>query len=207
MTGLINILLPPGKINLKIGLFFGSFNPVHIGHMAIANYLVEFTGINQLWFVVSPQNPFKKTENLLADHHRLELMLRAVNDDPRFRVSDVEFHLPKPSYTIDTLNALKEKFPTHQFVPILGSDNLEGLPQWKSYETILESYEIMVYPRPGFDPSKFILHRNILKVDAPLLEISSTFIRDSIRDRKNMRFFLPQKVWEYIQEMQFYKKP
>ena len=206
MTGLINILLPPGKINLKIGLFFGSFNPIHIGHMAIANYLVEFSEINQLWFVVSPQNPFKKIENLLSDHHRLEMTMQAVNDDPRFRVSDVELHMSKPSYTIDTLKTLQNKFPTHQFALILGSDNLEGFSQWKNYETILENYEIMVYPRPGFDPSKFISHKNIRNVDAPMIEISSSFIRDSIRNRKNMRFFLPQKVWEYMEEMQFYKK-
>jgi len=146
MTDLLNILLPPGKISLKIGLYFGSFNPVHIGHMAIANFLVEYGDIDQLWFVVTPQNPLKKKENLLNDIDRLEMMHIAVGDDFRFRVSDIEFRLPKPSYTIDTLTYLAEKFPAHHFSIIMGSDNLVNFHRWKNYEVIAQNYGIIVYP-------------------------------------------------------------
>jgi len=206
MTDLFNILLPPGKISMKIGLYFGSFNPVHIGHMAIANFLVEYGGIDQLWFVVSPQNPLKKKENLLNDYDRLEMMHLAVSDEQRFRVSDIEFRLPKPSYTIDTLTYLSEKFPTHHFSIIMGSDNLVNFHRWKNYEAIEQNYGIIVYPRPGFDPSSLQTFRDIRWVDAPLMEISSTFIREAIREGRNMRHFLPPRVWEYVDKMGFYKK-
>lgn len=204
MTDLLNILLPPGKISLKIGLYFGSFNPVHIGHMAIANYLVEYGGIDQLWFVVSPQNPHKKKENLLNDYDRLEMMHLAVGDDPRFRVSDIEYRLPKPSYTIDTLTHLSEKYPTHQFFIIMGSDNLASFHKWKNSESIQQNYNILVYPRPGFDRSS-VTQKNIRIVEAPLMEISSTMIRNALRERHDMRHFMPPRVWEYIDKMGFYR--
>jgi nicotinate-nucleotide adenylyltransferase len=206
MTDLFNILLPPGKISMKVGLYFGSFNPVHIGHMAIANFLVEYGGIDQLWFVVSPQNPLKKKENLLNDYDRLEMMHLAVSDEQRFRVSDIEYRLPKPSYTIDTLTYLSEKFPAHHFSIIMGSDNLVNFHRWKNFEAIKQNYGIIVYPRPGFDPSSTETFPDIRLVDAPLMEISSTFIREAIKEGRNMRHFLPPGVWEYVDKMGFYKK-
>ena len=205
MTDLLNILLPPGKISLKVGLYFGSFNPVHIGHMAIANYMVEYAGIDQLWFVVSPQNPHKRKENLLNDIDRLEMVHLAVDDDFRFRVSDIEFRLPKPSYTIDTLTHLSEKYPDHHFSIILGSDNLESLHKWKNADAILENYGIIVYPRPGFNKESFVHMHHVKIADAPLMELSSTFIRKALNDGKNIRHFLPPKVWGYIDKMGFYK--
>lgn len=204
MTGFINIFLPPEKITLKVGLFFGSFNPIHIGHMAIANYMAEYAGLQQVWFVVSPQNPFKKKEDLLNDFDRLELVRLAIGDDPRFRVSDAEFRMPKPSYTIDTLTHLSGKYPTHHFSLIMGSDNLTKFTQWKNYQEILNHYPILVYPRPGSPESPFT-HETILTIEAPLMEISSTFLRNAIREGHNMRCFFPEKVWEYIDKMNFYR--
>ena len=204
MSDLINILLPPGKIHLKIGLYFGSFNPVHIGHMAIANYMVEYAGIDQLWFVVSPQNPHKRKENLLNDIDRLEMVHLAVDDDYRFRVSDIEFRLPKPSYTIDTLTHLSEKYPDHHFSIIMGSDNLESMHKWKNSDAILAKYGIIVYPRPGFNKNNLGGFPKITIADAPLMEVSSSYIREALREGKNVRHFLPPKVWSYIDKMGFY---
>ena len=207
MSNLVSDILSPKVIRLKTGLYFGSYNPIYIGHLAIANYIVEFTGLNQLWFVVSPQNPHKKQENLLADYHRLELAHRAVDDDDRFRVSNIEFNLPKPSYTIDTLTYLHEKYPDYSFEILMGSDNLESFHKWKNSEIILENYGIIVYPRPGFDRSKIPTHKNITVVEnAPLMEISSSYIRDAIKAGKDIRHFMPQKAWQYLDEMNFYKK-
>ncbi len=190
---------------MKIGLFFGSFNPVHIGHLAIANYMVEFTDLKQLWFVISPHNPFKPKQSLLADHHRRTLMDIAVGNEERFRVSDIEFSMPKPSFTIDTLTWLKEKHPSHTFVLIMGSDGLPTFDKWKNYQMIEECYQRYVYPRPGYpvDPAE---HRNIIVVNAPLLEISSSFIREAIGNGKDIRYFLPPKVYDTIIEMSFYRK-
>ena len=207
MSNLISDIISPKSLQLKIGLYFGSYNPIHIGHMAIANYIIEFTDIDQLWFVVTPQNPLKGKDNLLEDYHRLELVTRAIGDDNRFRVSNIEFNLPKPSYTINTLTHLQEKFPNHSFVIIMGSDNLGSFHKWKNHEMILGNYGIIVYPRPGFDRDKLIVHPNITVAEgAPLMEISSSFIRDSIKKGKDVRHFMPQKVWEYLDEMNFYRK-
>ena len=188
---------------MKVGLYFGTFNPIHIGHMAIANYMVEFTDISQLWFVVSPQNPFKNTKNLLKDYHRLEMVIRAVDDDNRFSVSDIEFRLPKPSYTIDTLVYLKEKHPQHEFCLILGSDNLQSLRLWKNSDIIMRDYQLLVYPRPEYPITEKSM--NITIVEAPLMQISATFIRQAIAEGKNIDHFVPKKTWKYIQEMNFYK--
>ncbi len=206
MTDLINILLPPSKIRLKVGLFFGSFNPPHIGHLAIANFMTEFTEIDQLWFVVSPQNPLKDRGILLKDYDRLELVRLAVEGDLRFRVSDVEFRLPKPSYTIQTLTHLKEKFPDHTFLLIMGSDNLAHFTRWKDYRQILGNHAILVYPRPGITSGDFPVHENIRIVKAPLMEISSTFIREAVGAGKNMQYFVPPRVWDYMDKMNFYRK-
>jgi len=204
---ILDILAPKTNLQLKIGLYFGSYNPIHIGHLAIANYLVEYTEIDQLWFVISPQNPFKKKSNLLDDYQRLEMAHRAVEGDNRLRVSNIEFGMPKPSYTIDTLTYLKEQYPKYDFKILMGSDNLESFHKWKNYESIVKNYGVIVYPRPGFDKSKVKLHKNIsLAENVPLMEISSSFIRNAIHEDKDVRHFLPAKTWEYLEEMNFYKK-
>ncbi|HBL74171.1 MAG: nicotinic acid mononucleotide adenylyltransferase [Bacteroidetes bacterium GWF2_42_66] len=191
---------------MKIGLYFGTFNPIHIGHLAIANYMLEFAGIDQLWFVVSPQSPFKQKQNMLDDYQRLELVNRAIGDDLRMRVSSIEFKLPKPSYTIDTLTYLQEEFPAHRFSILMGSDNLENFHKWKNYEQIIENYPVIIYPRPGFDPLTVEVHKNIHITDAPIMEISATFIREAIKAGKDVRHFVPAKAWQYIEEMHFYTK-
>ena len=202
-----DILFSKTSLKLKVGLYFGSFNPIHIGHMAIANYMVEYTDLDQLWFVVSPQNPLKKKSNLLNDYHRFELVNRAIEDDNRFRASNIEFDLPKPSYTIDTLAYLSDKYPDYQFVILMGSDNLESFHKWKNFKTIVQNYGIIVYPRPGFEQAKVLKHENItIAKEAPLMEISSSFIRNAIKEGKDVRHYLPQNVWEYVDEMNFYKK-
>ena len=207
MTNLISDILSPKPVRMKVGLYFGSYNPIHIGHLAIANYIVEFTDIDQLWFVVSPQNPHKNKENLLADYHRFELVEKAIDDDYRFQVSNIEFVLPKPSYTVDTLARLNERFPNYSFAILMGSDNLENFHKWKNYEVILENYGIVVYPRPGFDKTKVQLHKNIMVAEgAPLMEISSTFIRNAVKEGKDVRHFMPPKAWKYLDEMNFYRK-
>lgn len=191
---------------IKTGLYFGSFNPIHIGHMAIANYMVEYTEIDQLWFVVSPQNPLKKKKTLLDDYQRLELVNRSIGDDLRFRASKVEFSLPKPSYTIDTLAYMSEKYPTHQFFILMGSDNLDNIHKWKNAEVLLENYDIIVYPRPGFNPETAKKYPRVQVANAPLMAISSTFIRESIKAGKDVRHFLPYRTWDYLSQMNFYKK-
>jgi nicotinate-nucleotide adenylyltransferase len=198
---------------MKTGLFFGSFNPVHIGHTAIANYFVEYAGLREVWFVVSPHNPLKERASLLAEYHRLELVRLALEDDPRFRASDIEFRLPKPSYTIDTLAYLTEKYPKREFVLIMGGDNLVTLHKWKNFEELVRRYEIVVYPRKGSDtgtlhPSleKLIPKAHISVTEAPEMEISSSFLRRAIREGKDMRFFFREPVWKYIRDMHFYEK-
>jgi len=189
---------------MKVGLYFGSFNPIHIGHLAIANYMVEYSDMDKLWFVVSPQNPFKEKRSLLAEHHRLSLVEIAIEDDLRFKASNIEFHLPQPSYTIDTLVYLEEKYPDITFVLIMGEDNLKGLHKWKNYERILEKYPIYVYPRDYKTIGKKE-YDNITVVDAPLMEVSSSFIRKAIKVKKDVSYFMHFKVAEYIKEMHFYE--
>ena len=189
---------------MKIGLFFGSFNPIHNGHVAIANYMVENGGIDQLWFVVSPQNPFKKVENLLSDNYRLAMVDRAIEGDQRFRSCNVEFNLPKPSYTIDTLTALRVEYPDHEFLIIMGADNFVQIKKWKKYEKLIGEYRFLIYPRPGFDLSMLDLKGNFTVVKSPLLEISSTSIRESISKNEDVSHLLPPGVVQYIEEKKFY---
>ena len=191
---------------MKTGLFFGSFNPIHNGHLAIAEYIYEYTDLEQLWFVVSPQNPFKRKQTLLDDHHRLEMVYRAIGDDLRFRVSDIEFRMPKPSFTVDTLTWLSEKHPDDEFVMIMGADNLKSFNKWKNCELLVEKYTRYVYPRHGSDDAEILKHKNVVKVDAPKIEISSSFIRQAIAEGKKVRYFMPEKVYNYIDEMNFYRQ-
>lgn len=190
----------------KTGLFFGSFNPVHIGHLAIANFMLEFSDLQEVWFIVSPHNPLKEKGTLLADHHRLAMVRIAVENYPRFLASGFEFSLPQPSYTIDTLTRLDEKYPGRQFVLIAGTDHFATFHKWKNWDVLLDSYPFYVYPRPGSELGRYAGHPNIRLFQAPLMEISSSFIRDSISQGKDIRFFLPEKVYEYIREMHFYEK-
>ncbi|MGZ3930153.1 MAG: nicotinate (nicotinamide) nucleotide adenylyltransferase [Bacteroidia bacterium] len=191
---------------MHIGLFFGSFNPIHIGHMALANYMLEYTGMNEVWFVISPQNPLKEKSSLLNQNQRLYMVNIAVEDFPKFKSSTIEFHLPQPSYTINTLVHLKEKYPKHTFSLIIGQDNLETFHKWKNYEEILAKHRLFVYPRPNAGKSRFDAHPQVTLTAAPMMDVSSTFIRQSIKDKKDLRFFLPEKVWEYIDSMNLYKK-
>jgi nicotinate-nucleotide adenylyltransferase len=196
----------------RIGLYFGSFNPIHIGHMAIAGYMTEFAGLDQVWFVVSPHNPLKKKESLLADHHRLYMTQLAIGDSDKLKSSDIEFKLPVPSYTIDTLTYLKEKYSKNEFCLVMGEDNLLTLHKWKNVNELVKLYPIYVYPRPDSQkPNSLLLEQILLKadiheVDAPLMDISGTFIRNGIKKGKDMSYFLPPPVWKYIKEMHFYEK-
>lgn len=192
----------------KVGLFFGSFNPIHIGHLILANYILENSDMAELWFVVSPQNPFKDKKTLLKDHNRLDMVQLSVKNYPKMRASNVEFSLPKPSYTIDTLTYLKEKYPDHSFALIMGEDNLKGLPKWKNSEKLIENHQIIVYPRI-FEGEKqdneYLKHDNISMVNAPIIELSATEIRNMIKNGKNVRPMLPPEVYEYLDGSNFYK--
>ncbi|MEI6123963.1 MAG: nicotinate (nicotinamide) nucleotide adenylyltransferase [Bacteroidota bacterium] len=189
----------------KTGLYFGSFNPIHIGHLAIANYMLEFTDLDEICFVVSPQNPLKSKDSLLANRHRYAMVQRAIEDFYRFQVSNVEFKLSLPSYTINTLAVLSEKYPHKKFALILGADNLSNFKKWKNWEMILQHYPLYVYPRPCGDGGALREHEAVTWVDAPMMEISSSFIRKAIQMKKDVRFFLPEKVHAYVEEMGFYK--
>lgn len=191
---------------MNIGLFFGSFNPVHIGHLALANYMLCYTPMDQVWFVVSPHSPLKDKAGLLNQNDRLHLVNLALDFHPKIKASNIEFDLPQPSYTIHTLAHLKEKFPEHTFSLIMGRDNLQTFDKWKNYEEILRLCEIYVYPRVGSHSSKFDEHPRVHVTNAPIIEISSTFIRNAIKDKKNIQYFMHPKVWEYLDEMNFYKK-
>ena len=190
----------------KTGLLFGSFNPIHIGHLIIASYMLEFSDLEEVWFVVSPQNPLKERNSLLADHHRLMMVNIAIENDYRFRASNIEFDLPRPSYTIHTLAYLQEKYPAREFVIISGTDIFPTFHKWKNWEQLLEFYTFYVYPRPGSPDHELTRHPSVRMFNAPMIEISATFIRQAIRDKKNMSYFLPDKVFEYILEMHFYEK-
>lgn len=196
----------------KIGLFFGSFNPIHIGHLILANYILEHSDMQELWFVVSPQNPFKDKKTLLKDHNRLDMVQLAIKNYPKMRASNVEFSLPTPSYTIDTLTYLQEKHPDYSFSLIMGEDNLKSLHKWKNYELLLKNHQIIVYPRiSGEDIStplnvtELKNHENIHQIDAPIIELSATEIRNMIKEGKNTRPMLPPEVFEYLDGSSFYK--
>ncbi|WDF47261.1 nicotinate (nicotinamide) nucleotide adenylyltransferase [Chryseobacterium sp. KACC 21268] len=191
----------------KIGLFFGSFNPIHIGHLILGNYILENSDMAELWFVVSPQNPFKDKKSLLKDHNRLDMVQLAIKNYPKMRASNVEFSLPVPSYTIDTLAYLKEKHPNFSFSLIMGEDNLGSLHKWKNYELLLENYQIIVYPRISGEEKKgeYLKHENIHQINAPIIELSATEIRNMIKAGKNTRPMLPPEVFDYLDGSSFYK--
>ena len=192
---------------MKIGLFFGTFNPVHSGHLTIANYMAEFSDLDQVWFVVTPLSPFKKKSSLLSNNHRYQMIDRAVENYAKLCVSDIEFGLSQPNYTINTLVHLEEKYPDFMFALIMGEDNLKSFHKWKNYESILERHHIYVYPRITEKGSvtPFDKHPKIHHVNAPIMELSSTFIRKAIKERRNVRPLLPENVWNYLDEMNFYK--
>ncbi|MBT8267482.1 MAG: nicotinate-nucleotide adenylyltransferase [Bacteroidia bacterium] len=191
----------------KVGLFFGTFNPIHVGHLTIANHLVEFSTLDQVWFVVTPHSPFKKKSSLLDNNHRYQMVFRAVEPYSKLKASDIEFNLPQPNYTINTLAYLEEKYPDLEFALIMGEDNLKGFHKWKNYELILENYDLYIYPRIGNGKVESQLkdHPRIHNVDAPIMELSATFIRKAIKEGKNIRPMLPEHVWTYLDEMNFYK--
>lgn len=192
---------------MKIGLYFGTFNPIHIGHLTIANHMAEHSDLDQIWFVVTPLSPFKKKSSLLDNRQRFEMVFRATEDYDKLKPSDIEFGLKEPNYTIDTLTYLQEKHPDYEFSLIMGEDNLKSFHKWKNYELILENYNIYVYPRisEGKIETRFDGHPKIHHVAAPIMELSSTFIRKSIKAGKNIRPMLPEHVWEYMDEMNFYR--
>ncbi len=205
-----------GKFERRIGLYFGSFNPIHIGHLIIASHIANMDHIDEVWFVVSPQNPHKKKKNLLADFHRLAMVRIAIEEDQRLKASDIEFNLPKPSYTVYTLQALKEKHPDHHFTLIMGEDNLRTLHKWRNYEYIIKNYPIYVYPRAKTiqeeasdskeDIKNDIINQaNIILTEAPVMKISSSFIRNLIVEKKDVRYLLSEAVYNYLDEMNFYK--
>lgn len=203
---------------MKIGLYFGTFNPIHVGHLIIANHMAEHTDLDQIWMVVTPHNPLKKKSTLLDDYHRLQMVYLATEDFPKLKPSDIEFKLSQPNYTVNTLVHLEEKFPSHKFSLIMGEDNLKSFHKWKNYEAILAHHDIYVYPRleakgrtgeaisSEAENLEFKKHPKIHLIDAPVVEISSTFIRDNIKKGKNIQPLLPTKVWQYIDHNNFYRK-
>ena len=191
---------------MTVGLFFGSFNPIHIGHLAIANYMLSFMEIEELWLVVSPHNPFKKRQNMLSEADRLRLVNLAIEGHSSYRSCDLEFHMPKPSYTINTLARLTDRYPQRKFALIMGSDNLAQFHKWKNSEAIIANFHRYIYPRPDTPPHLMKNIPNATVVDAPLMDISSSFIRRAIAAGKDVPFYLHEKVYQYINEMHFYKK-
>ncbi|MGO1243147.1 MAG: nicotinate (nicotinamide) nucleotide adenylyltransferase [Sphingobacterium sp.] len=189
----------------RIGLFFGSFNPIHLGHLIIANYIVNYTELDEVWFVVSPQNPFKEKKTLGNMYDRLEMVNLAIEGEERLRASDIEFGLPQPSYTIDTLQHLQEKYPSKEFTLIMGEDNLQGLKKWKNADIILRDYQIIVYPRPGYQSPELASHPSVTLTQTPMMELSSTFLRKAIKAGKALRFYTPDKVLEFIDKKGLYR--
>jgi nicotinate-nucleotide adenylyltransferase len=199
---------------MKIGLYFGTYNPIHVGHLIIANYMADYTELDQVWLVVTPQNPLKEKSSLLADFHRLSIVKEAIDENPKLRVSDIEFNLSKPNYTVNTLTHLQEKFPEHEFALIMGEDNLRTLHKWFNFEIILNNHMIYVYPRivsededpPGDDSISLRKHPHVVFCkNAPVMNVSSTFVRQGIKKGKDVRYLLTEPVYKYIEEMHFYK--
>ena len=192
---------------MKVGLYFGTFNPIHVGHLIIANHLAENSDLDQIWLVVTPQSPFKKKQSLLDNYQRLEMVYRATKDYTNLYPSDIEFNLPQPNYTINTLAYLQEKYHDKTFSLIMGEDNLKSFHKWKNYQLILENHDIYVYPRisEGKIETQFDNHKKIHHLQAPIIQLSSTFIRKAIKAGQNIRPMLPEHVWEYVDEMNFYK--
>lgn len=196
---------------MKIGLYFGTFNPIHVGHLIIANHLAEFSDLEQIWMMVTPHNPLKKKSTLLDDYHRLEMVHLATANYPKIKPSDFEFKLPQPNYTVNTLAHLQEKFPQHAFALIMGEDNLNSLQKWKNFEVILQNHKLYVYPRISSEPKPELsflkeFDAKIHIIEAPIVEISSTFIRNAIKNKKNVNPMLPEKVAAFIEHNLFYKK-
>lgn len=189
---------------MKIGLFFGSFNPIHVGHLIVANVMATSTDLEKVWFVVSPQNPFKKNKQLLHEFDRFDMVEKAIADNHKFKATDIEFHLPRPSYTIDTLVRLTEKFPQHDFKLIIGEDNLAQFSNWKNYQQILDYYGLYVYPRPNSEAHSYQSHPQVRFVEAPLLDISATFIRNRLKNRQSIRYMVPEAVETIIEAKKFY---
>jgi nicotinate-nucleotide adenylyltransferase len=192
---------------MKIGLFFGTFNPIHVGHLIIANHLAENSDLDQVWLVVTPHNPHKEKKTLLDDHHRLAMARIAVENYQKLQASDIEFNLPQPNYTVHTLAYLEEKYPQQEFALIMGTDNIQSFHKWKNYQHILENYHLYVYPRISEKEDSYSFkHPHIHFIQAPIIEISATAIRKGIKEKKDVRPLLPQGVWQYLDEMNFYKK-
>ena len=194
------------KNPIRTGIFGGTFNPIHLGHLALANYLCEENWVDELWFLITPQNPFKQEQTLLDNHLRMKMVEAAIADYPRFKASDFEFTLPRPSYTVTTLQKLSETYPDREFVLIIGADNWATFDKWKSPEEILRNHRILVYPRPGYEINPHELPAQVKAVNTPLLEISSTFIRESIASGKDIRYFLHPEVYRFIKQHQLYNK-
>jgi nicotinate-nucleotide adenylyltransferase len=196
----------------KVGLYFGTFNPIHVGHLVIANYMANYTDLEEVWLIVSPQNPFKAKDSMLEDYHRLTLVKIATEDNPQLKASNIEFNLPKPSYTINTLVHLKEKFPAYEFNLIMGEDNLRSFHKWKNHEQILANSSLYVYPRLANAEEKlqkestYQQHPKVKICEAPVMKLSSSFIRNAVKNKKDVRYMLTEKVANYVEEMHFYEK-
>lgn len=190
---------------MKVGLYFGSFNPIHNGHLIIANYIANYTSLDRVWFVISPQNPLKKSTSLINENHRKHLIDLAIDNEKKLRSSNVEFKLPKPSFTIDTLTHLEDQYPQYEFAIIMGSDSFSNIKKWKNYQTLLKRYEIIIYQRPGFIVATEVAQDKIRIMDAPLLQISSTLIRDMIHQKKSIRYLVPDVVKTEIETQQYYR--
>jgi nicotinate-nucleotide adenylyltransferase len=200
---------------MKIGLYFGTFNPIHVGHLIIANHMAQYADVDEVWLVVTPRNPMKAKDSLLADYHRLALVNRAVEDNIKLKASNIEFKLDKPSYTAHTLAYLKDKYPKHEFALIMGEDNLRTFHKWKNHEHIIEDHRLIVYPRVltiqeeeqvvQYKGNEYQNHPNVQMVEAPVMKISASFIRNAIKNKKDVRYLLSDKVWAYVEEMHFYE--